>query len=143
MSYQLELQIRWADLDANGHLRHSVYYDWGSYCRIVFLAAHGLSVGQMQALHTGPVLFRETALFKREILQADTVSIDLELLSARNDFSRFSIRHNIRRQEDILAAVIEVEGAWMDTLRRKLHTPPEAVARAYEHMPKAPEFEWR
>ena len=32
-----EIQVRWSDLDPNFHLRHSVYYDWGAYCRIEFL----------------------------------------------------------------------------------------------------------
>lgn len=32
-----EIQLRWSDLDPNFHLRHSVYYDWGAFCRIEFL----------------------------------------------------------------------------------------------------------
>ena len=35
-SFVRPIQIRWADLDPNFHLRHSVYYDYGAYCRIGF-----------------------------------------------------------------------------------------------------------
>lgn len=53
--YILPVQIRWSDLDANAHLRHSVYYDWGSYCRIAFLNEQGLSTTNMHELHIGPI----------------------------------------------------------------------------------------
>ncbi len=44
------IQIRWSDLDPNFHLRHSVYYDWGAFCRVEFLNEHGLTAGLMQQL---------------------------------------------------------------------------------------------
>lgn len=140
--YTKQVQIRWADLDANAHLRHSVYYDWGSFCRIEFLNEQGLSTTKMHELHIGPVLFREEAVFKREIRQEDRVTINLELVKARRDFSRFSIRHTIIKNEDTVAAVIIVEGAWMDTIRRKLCTPPGIIATTYDAMPKSSDFEW-
>jgi hypothetical protein len=140
--YILPVQIRWSDLDANAHLRHSVYYDWGSYCRIAFLNEQGLSTTNMHELHIGPILFREEAIFKKEIRQEDKVTIDLKLVKARKDYSRFSIRHTIMKNKDTVAAVITVEGAWMDTVKRKLCTPPAIVATTYNAMPKSEDFEW-
>lgn len=143
MEYIKQVQIRWSDLDVNAHLRHSVYYDWGAFCRIAFLQEHGLSTIKMQELHIGPVLFREEAVFKREVRQEDTVAINLELVKARRDFSRFAIRHTIFKNEDTIAALITVEGAWIDMIKRKLCTPPEIVAATYGVMPKADDFEWQ
>ncbi|WP_300604531.1 thioesterase family protein [Niabella sp.] len=136
------LQIRWADLDLNGHLRHSVYYDWGAYCRIRFLSEKGLTTGHMTELHVGPVIFREECVFKREIRLEDTVWIDLELTQSRRDFSRWAMRHHIYKDEQTLAAVITLEGAWIDTQKRKLTIPPPAVAAAYGAMPLAEDFKW-
>ncbi|MCF3107179.1 acyl-CoA thioesterase [Niabella sp. CC-SYL272] len=136
------LQIRWADLDLNGHLRHSVYYDWGAYCRISFLSKKGLTTAKMTELHVGPVIFREECVFKKEIRLEDTVTIDLELTQSRRDFSRWAMRHHIYKEAQILAAVITLEGAWIDTLKRKLTVPPSVVAAAYGAMPLAADFKW-
>jgi len=137
-----QLQIRWADLDLNGHLRHSVYYDWGAYCRIRFLSDKGLTTLRMMELQVGPVIFREECVFKKEIRLEDTVFIDLELTQSRRDFSRWAMQHRIYKNEQILAAVIRLEGAWMDTVKRKLTVPPAEVAYAYGAMPLAETFKW-
>ena len=136
------VQIRWSDLDANAHLRHSVYYDWGTYCRIEFLLEHGLSTTKMHELQIGPVLFREECVFRREIRQDDQVTINVVLTKARRDFSRFSMRHTIVKNGDTVAAMMNLDGAWMDTAKRKLAAPPELVVSTYDAMPKSEDFEW-
>ncbi|MBZ4190952.1 acyl-CoA thioesterase [Niabella beijingensis] len=138
-----ELQIRWSDLDQNGHLRHSVYYDWGAYCRILFLSGQGLTATRMMELQVGPVLFREEAVFKKEIRLEDAVFIDLELTASRRDFSRWAVQHRIYKGDQVLAAVLHLEGAWMDTNKRKLTAPPPEVADAYAAMPLAADFRWQ
>ena len=140
--YRKQLQIRWADLDPNGHIRHSVYYDWGAYSRIAFLTENGLSPSRMMELQVGPVIFREECVFKKEIRLEDTLYIDLELLQARRDFSRWTMQHLLYKESGTLAAVMTLNGAWMDTIKRKLTVPPELVFDAYEVMPKSADFEW-
>ncbi|MFT4093816.1 MAG: acyl-CoA thioesterase [Niabella sp.] len=142
MSYIKAVEIRWSDLDVNAHLRHSVYYDWGAFCRIEFLRENGLSTLKMQELNVGPVIFREECVFKREIRQGDVVTINLELTKARRDFSRFSIRHHIIKDGDVTAAIINMDGAWINTIKRKLVTPPGIVFTTYDIMPKSEDFEW-
>jgi acyl-CoA thioester hydrolase len=137
------LQIRWSDLDPNFHLRHSVYYDWGAYCRVEFLSEHGLDAHLMQQLGIGPILFREECTFRREIRSGDEAMITLALWRGRRDFSRWSFRHDIFKNGDTLAATLIVDGAWMDVNQRKLCTPPEHVHHIFESMPKAEGFEWQ
>ncbi|MER3464177.1 MAG: thioesterase, partial [Chitinophagaceae bacterium] len=93
--YNREIQIRWSDLDPNFHIRHSVYYDWGAWCRIGFLDAHGLTAEVMHLLHIGPILFREECVFRKEIRLGDVVTINLKVLKARKDYSRWSFQHQI------------------------------------------------
>jgi acyl-CoA thioester hydrolase len=141
-AYIKPLEVRWSDLDPNFHLRHSVYYDYGAYVRICFLEEHGLTASFMAAHKFGPILFREECVFRKEIRLGDTLSINLELLRARKDQSRWSIQHKIFKNGEVLAAIITVDGAWMDVVQRKLTAPPETVRHVFEHMPRAEQFEW-
>ncbi|MFT3824708.1 MAG: thioesterase family protein [Chitinophagaceae bacterium] len=141
-SYIKPLEIRWSDLDPNVHLRHSVYYDYGAYCRISFLEEEGLTSAYMAEHKFGPILFREECVFRKEVRLGDKLSIDLKLVKARPDQSRWSIQHHIYKNEDVIAAVITVEGAWIDIAKRKLTVPPENVLHVFNNMPRAEGFEW-
>ena len=136
------MQIRWSDLDPNFHLRHSVYYDWGALCRMQYLDAAGVTIEVMQRLGIGPILFREECTFRREIKMGDEVFINLRLLRSRKDFSRWSFQHQITKNGEELAAVLQVDGAWMDMRQRKLATPPPEVFGVFENMEKSDSFEW-
>ncbi|HVG42334.1 MAG TPA: acyl-CoA thioesterase [Chitinophagaceae bacterium] len=140
--FRQDIQIRWSDLDPNFHLRHSVYYDWGALCRINFFNERALNAGTMQQLKIGPILFREEALFKKEIRSEDKVCITLKLQKAKKDFSRWSIQHQILKNEGVLAAILTVDGAWMDIIARKLTLPPQEVNTVFNDMPKSEDFEW-
>ncbi len=136
------IQIRWSDLDPNFHLRHSVYYDWGAFCRIEFLNSLKLTPGVMQQLNFGPILFREECVFKKEILLGDQVQIDMKLLKAKKDFNRWSIQHIISKNGDTRCAILTVDGSWINTKERKLASPPEQVFYVFNQMPKTETFEW-
>jgi acyl-CoA thioester hydrolase len=141
-SYSKQVEVRWSDLDPNFHLRHSVYYDWGAYLRLTFLNEHGLTPPVMHQYHFGPILFREECVFKREIIFADNVAVNLQLIKSRKDFSRLSIIHEIWKNADVLSAVVTVDVAWMDTKIRKLTVPPPVIHHAFEAIPKTGNFVW-
>lgn len=137
-----EIQVRWSDLDPNVHLRHSVYYDWGAFCRITFLEQYNLSAEVMQRLHIGPILFREECVFRREIRLGDKVTINLQVLKAKRDYSRWTIQHTVVKNGDTISAVLTVDGAWLDTVKRKLATPPKEVLETFAQMPTGENFQW-
>ena len=139
--FKQTVQIRWADIDANRHLRHSVYYDYGPSMRMNALTAEGLSMKKLEELMMGPVLFREEAIFKREIVFEDTITIDVEVVRARQDFCRWSLRHHFTKVEGTLAAIINIDGAWIDLTKRKLAVPGEFIRHAFESFPKATDFQ--
>jgi acyl-CoA thioester hydrolase len=121
--YFKQIEIRWSDLDPNFHLRHSAYYDFGAYCRISFMNEHGLTPLVMMHNHIGPVIFREECVFKKEIKFGDAVKINIVIEKATQNFSRWTMIHEVWKNE-VLSAVITVDGAWIDTVKRKLTTPP-------------------
>ena len=140
--FSRKIQVRWSDLDPNFHVRHSIYYDWGAFVRIEFLNEHGLNYQLMQELKFGPILFREECVFRREVVSGDEIIMNLQLLRSKKDFSRWSIQHQLTKSDGTLCAVLTVDGAWMDVLRRKLSSPPEKVHEVFAEMPKSQPFEW-
>jgi len=140
--FQIPVSLRWADLDPNFHLRHSVYYDFGATCRIAYLEAQGLTLSTMEQLHVGPIIFREEAIFRKEVRLGDTLTINLAVTKLRKDFSRFSFRHELIKGGDTLCATMHIDGAWLDTQLRKLTLPPQIIADMFKSAPKAADFEW-
>jgi acyl-CoA thioester hydrolase len=141
--YKKSLEIRWGDLDPNFHVLHSKYYDFGAYIRMCFLTEQGLSLHVMAGYQIGPILFREEGVFKREIKFGDKTDITLQMLKARKDGSRWTMQHHIYINEQTLAAIITVDGAWINTERRRLATPPPLFAEVFDKIPKNKAFEWQ
>ncbi len=141
-AFVMPVQIRWSDLDPNFHLRHSVYYDWGALCRIDYLNSKGLTQAVMQQLHFGPIIFREEAVFRKEIKYGDTVTLNLKLMKSRRDYSRWTIVHEIKKNEDTLCAVLTIDGAWLQVVERKLYMPPSEVTNVFKQMPVDENFQW-
>jgi acyl-CoA thioester hydrolase len=141
-NFVLPIQVRWSDLDPNFHLRHSVYYDWGAVCRVEFLSKTGLTLKRMQELQIGPILFREECIFKREIRLGDPVTVGMELVKARRDFSRFTSRHEIKKDPATVSAILTVDIAWINGVTRKLAVLPEEDIKLFSQGPLAADFQW-
>ena len=127
MQFQKEIFTRWADLDPNFHLRHSVYYDFGAQMRVEALYQLGITPEIMIAQHFGPIIFREECLFRREIRVNDKIFINAKVSKMRADCSRWTIIHEITGDDGSLKAQVTVDGAWLDTQLRKLVNPTPAV----------------
>ena len=141
MTYSKTISLRWADIDANYHVRHSVYYDLAAQHRIELLAASGLTIQVMQQQQFGPVLFREECIFRREMKLTDTITITASLQKMQPDASRWTIQHLFTNQDGVKCAVLTVDGAWIDTVKRKLANPvPQLVIEVMNSFPKAEAF---
>ena len=139
--FSLPVQIRWADIDQNRHLRHSVYYDYGAMSRITFLSGMGLTAEKMEELKIGPIIFREEAIFRREINLEDKIEIDVELVKATSDYARWTIRHTITKQDGTVAAILNLDGAWIDIEKRKLALPGDLIQKIFQDFPKSADFQ--
>jgi acyl-CoA thioester hydrolase len=135
------IQVRWADIDANRHLRHSVYYDYGASMRMNVLSERGLTTKKLEEFMIGPVLFREEAIFRREIVFEDSLRLTLELVKATEDFGRWSLRHHFLKGDDTLAAVLNIDGAWIDLNKRKLAPANDFIKKIFADFPKAADFQ--
>ncbi len=123
--------VRWADLDPNGHLRHSVYADLCTQTRLDFLASLGFGLRDFQRLQLSPILFREDLRYHREVLASDQLTVAAEVSGLTTDGARWHLQHTIRRDHDSeVVATVHVEGAWFDLRTRRVLAPPPELADA-------------
>jgi len=128
--------IRWADLDPYQHVRHTAYYDYCTQVRFGYFAENGFDQKAVERLGVGPVLLREEGRFLREVPEGDQIRIELSLLGLSPDGRRFSVRHDVYRRDGVKAAVVDIDGGWLDVKRRRFGEPvPEMVEllAALEH----------
>ena len=88
----------------------------------------------------GPIIFREEAVFKKEIHFGDTIHINILLDKCTANYSRFTMKHEIYKNNDLLAAIITIDGAWLNTSLRKLAKPREICVAAFKLIPKTSRF---
>ena len=135
-----EGKVIWSMVDANMHLRHSAYADFAAQARLEILTASGFNADLMEQLHVGPILFREELIYMREVRPNDTIKITCAMTKCRRDGSRWSFKQEMFRSDGIQAALINVDGAWIDTVKRKLVGLPEEWASKFLEIPKSPDF---
>jgi len=128
-------RTRWADMDPNGHMRHSAYADYAADQRVVVLANWGYGVARFAELRLGPILFREETKFLKEVHIGEEIRVDGQLAAVSADGSRWSIVHTIYKADGRVAATVTVDGAWLDLDRRKLTAPPAELAAAFSALP--------
>jgi len=137
----LETKVLWAQIDANRHLRHSAYADFAAQARVEMLERLGMDSRKMQQEKIGPILFREETVYLREVRPGDTVKVSCQLSKCRADGSRWSFVQEIYRSDEVLAARISVDGAWIDMEQRKLTAPPADFNRRFlESLPRTEDF---
>jgi acyl-CoA thioester hydrolase len=140
MGYEKSFQVIWANIDANRHLRHTAYNDYAAQLRVSFFTDNGFSIDNFSKLEIGPILFSEETKFLREVGMNEVIKVDILLQGMRQDGSRWKIIHYLYKENGIKAAVITVEGAWLDLKIRKLIVPPKDFLVIFENMPKSEDF---
>ncbi len=142
MNYHKKYTIRWADLDANVHMRHSAYNDYAAQTRLLFMAENGFGMTWLREHMVSPILLREETVFLKEIHGNETISIDVRLLAMSPDGSRWSFMNRFFKESGALAAKLIVDGAWIDLQKRKLSVPPTELLSLFDLVEKCEEFHW-
>ena len=133
--------LRWADLDPNGHVRHSVYADLAAQTRVAFLGAAGFGLREFAALGLGPILLREDVRYLKELLLDDVVTVEALVSGLTGDGARWHLHHVFTRARDgAVVATVAVEGAWFDLRTRRVAAPPPDLAKAMRTASRHPTY---
>jgi acyl-CoA thioester hydrolase len=137
--FEKTYDIRWDDVDALQHVRHTAYGTYAAQCRLALFSGFGVDFDPTK-LDIAPVLFTEQLAYRREIRLNDTVRVTAALSALSDDASRWAISHELYRGDGQLSATIEVTGAWIDMVRRTLVAPLPHVAARMHDLPKMAGF---
>lgn len=139
--YAKTFTVRWADCDANGHMRNTSYSEYAIDVRMAYLAENGFTFEKMVESKLGPVILHEAIDYLREVRLGQTVEVDLGLVGLSPDGARFKFEHDIWLPGRHKAARIVLAGGWMDLELRKLRLPPDELLRAMKEAPRHEGFE--
>lgn len=138
--YIKDFEIRWNDIDANGHLANAAYINYMSHTRMGFLQEHGFSLIEMNKNGIGPVVFYEHVYYFKESFIGKPIKVSLEVAGLSEDGMFFKFKHNFYNENGENLATADIFGAWMNLKTRKLTSLPDSLLNLAELFPKSDEF---
>jgi acyl-CoA thioester hydrolase len=132
--------VKWSEVDPNGHMRHTAYGDYAVDVRFRFLADNGFHLAKIREIGMGPVILREENRYLKEVVMGDAITINIKLGGISEDGSHWIFQHEILKSNGKKAAVLLVEGGWLDLIRRKLVKPPLEFQNLANEMDRTEEF---
>jgi acyl-CoA thioester hydrolase len=140
-AYSGTYEIRWSDLDANGHVHYSALIDATGDLRYRFFAERGFSPEAFRALGIGPVFSSIEAKFLREILLGESITILYTCSGLSPSGSRWKVHHDILKSNGKRAVILDLAGAIFDLNLRKAVAPSPELLAVFRQIPRAGGFE--
>ena len=140
-SYYTTYEIRWSDLDANGHVNYASYIDATGDLRYRFFIAHNYPREKFAELGIGPIYTTIHADFLREVLMGETVTITYTLSGLSPSGGRWKAHHDVLKSNGKKAVSIDLEGAILNLMTRKPALPTPELLEILKLIPRATGFE--
>ena len=139
--YSRTYEIRWSDLDANGHVNYSVYIDAAGDVRFHFFWEHDFPPEKFEQLGMGPIYTAIHAEFLREVRLGETVTITYAVSGLSLQGGRWRVHHDVLKSNGKRAVSLEIEGAILELTTRKLALPSSELLRVLQLIPHFKNFE--
>jgi len=138
--YKKQFEIRWSDVDANGHLANSAYTNFMSHARMSFFSNQGFSMPEIRKHNVGPVVFYEHMYYFKESFIGAPITVTIEVSGLSKDGMLFMFEHNFYNEKGDNLAHCEMQGAWIDLKTRKLTNLPESLLELANKFPRSESF---
>ena len=125
--HSVTIVVRGYETDANGHVNHAVYHQYGEHARTETLRAAGVEVAPLAAAGLGPVILETTVRFLAELRLGDEVAVVTTVRFGAG--KSFRMDAEIRRDDTVAATLTGVMGI-LDHTTRRLVPDPRARLRA-------------
>jgi acyl-CoA thioester hydrolase len=122
---QVELKVRFHELDPNGHVNHGVYLNLFETARIEIMERVGLGLTDLRDRGVHLVVFEATVRYRRPALAGDVLMIDSHLVELRRASGRW--HQEMTRAGEVIAEA-DVRSAVVDADGRPTRPPADLVA---------------
>jgi acyl-CoA thioester hydrolase len=134
-------EIRWSDIDANGHVNYAAYIDAAGDLRYRFFTEHGFPPERFEQLGVGPIYTALHAEFFREVRMGETVTITYEMSGLSPQGARWKVHHDVFKANGKKAVSIDIEGAILNLTTRKPALPIPELSETFNLIPRSADFE--
>ena len=141
IEYSRTYEIRWSDLDANGHVNYSTYIDAAGDVRYHFFWEHDFPPERFEQMGIGPVYTAIHAEFLREVRLGETITINYTVSGLSPQGSRWKVHHDILKSNGKKAVSLDVEGVILNLTTRKLANPTPELLQTFNLIPRTKNFE--
>jgi acyl-CoA thioester hydrolase len=139
-TYSKSYEIRWADLDANGHVNYAAYIDATADLRYRYFTEHGFPPEKFSELGVGAIYTSIQAKFLREVLFGEAVTINYTLAGLSSSGTRWKVHHDVLKANGKKAVVIELEGTILHLTTRRPVQPTAELLAIFGQIPRYAEF---
>ncbi|HEU0294125.1 MAG TPA: thioesterase family protein [Anaerolineales bacterium] len=139
--YARTYEIRFSDLDANGHVNYAAYIDAAGDLRYRFFAEHDFLPEKFTELGVGPVYTAIHAEFFREVRMGESVTITFALSGLSLSGTRWKVHHEILKANGKKAVALDVEGVVLNLSTRRPALPTPELLQTFHLIPRASDFE--
>ena len=140
-AYTMPYEVRWTDIDANRHVRYSVYIDAAAELRYRFFTQHDLPPEAFDQLGVGPVYTSLTANFFREVRLGETLTITYQLAGLSEHGIRWKVRHDFLKANGKKAVTVSLEGTILNLTTRQPTIPTPEIMAVFQQVPRTSDFE--
>lgn len=130
--------VRWRDVDANGHVGHTIYSLFALEARFDVFEKQGWVPEPSEDL-TG-VILREEVTYRRELLLGERFVVRLSMSGLTEDRSRWQVTQQIEKSDGKVAATVVTDGAFFSVSQRRIVVPPPYRAALFDEWPRADNF---
>lgn len=140
-AFEERFPIRWSDMDANRHVRNTIFSELATHTRFRMLEANGFPQARFEALRFGPVMFREEIRYRRELVFGEEATVNVLFAGLSEDGSQWRVHQEVARGDGKQAAILTIDGAWIQLDTRRLVAPPPELLELLRGLPRTGDFE--
>ena len=133
-------EIRWSDIDANGHVNYAAYIDAAADLRYHFFIRNGFPPEKFKELGVGPIYTAIQAQFLREVRMGDKVTITYALSGLSSQGGRWKVHHDVLKSNGKKAVNLDLEGTILDLSTRKPARPILELVQLFNLIPRTKDF---
>jgi len=139
--YSRSYEIRWSDLDANGHVNYAAYINAAGDVRYHFFWEHEFPPERFEEMGAGPVYTAIHAEFLREVHLGEKVTITYVVSGLSPQGGRWRVHHDFLKPNGKKAVSLDVEGVILDLTTRKPVLPSPELLQLFNMIPHSKDFE--